>query len=385
MTESHPSGRSILIVTRNLPPLIGGMERLIWHVVDSLRTSHSVEVVGPTGCGAHLPSGVTAVEVPLAPLSRFLVAGAWSAITRALSNRPRIVLAGSGLTAPMAWLAARLCGARCVAYLHGLDIVVDQPVYRMLWRPLFRHLDHVIVNSQYTRTLALNAGVRAERISILHPGVELPDLSAAVSRRHAFRSRHALGDGPLMLYVGRINARKGLSVFVRDILPTILESVPEVRLVVVGDEPRNALTGAGGEQARVQKALRETGLLAAVSFLGPQDDDALSDAYFSADVMVFPVQDVPGDIEGFGMVAIEAAAHDLPTVAFAVGGVPDAVSEGISGSLIPPKSNQEFALAVIDSLQSGKPSNCHGFAESFTWRAFSRRLHTLLGLANGDI
>ena len=50
------------------------------------------------------------------------------------------------------------------------------------------------------------------------------------------------------------------------------------------------------------------------------DDQRLSDAYFAADVMVFPVLDLPGDVEGFGMVAVEAAAHGLPTVAFAVGG-----------------------------------------------------------------
>jgi phosphatidylinositol alpha-1,6-mannosyltransferase len=109
--------------------------------------------------------------------------------------------------------------------------------------------------------------------------------------------------------------------------------------------------------------------------LGPVDDDTLSDAYFAADVMVFPVQEVAGDVEGFGMVAIEAAAHDLPTVAFAVGGVPDAIANGRSGSLIEARANGAFAESVVDRLQSPRqPLACRKFAQDFSWQAFGERL-----------
>jgi phosphatidyl-myo-inositol dimannoside synthase len=80
------------------------------------------------------------------------------------------------------------------------------------------------------------------------------------------------------------------------------------------------------------------------------------------------------DIEGFGMVAVEAAAHGLPTVAFSVGGVPDAVSDGCCGKLIRPNDNISFAQAVIELIKEGaspKPTDeCRKFAELFQWNEF---------------
>ncbi len=373
----------MLVVTRNLPPLIGGMERLIWHIVVVLGEHHKVHVVGPSGCKRHLPIEVTADEVPIKPMPRFVLGATCRSLFSALRSRPAIVLAGSGLTAPFVWITARLAGASSIVYLHGLDIEVEHPVYRRLWRPFFRQFDLVLVNSGYTRNLAIKAGIDAKRIAILHPGVTLPDLSQAQTRREEFRNRFGLEHRPLMLCVGRINARKGLSVFVRDILPLIIAAVPHAQLVVIGDEPKHALRHTPGEWRKVVEALEENGLGGVINFLGPQDDDTLSSAYMAADAMVFPVQDIPGDIEGFGMVAIEAAAHNLPTVAFAVGGVPDAIKEGVSGNLIPTGNNADFAQAVIQLLTKRQGTNFspRGHAESFCWENFGERLRSLLPTA----
>jgi phosphatidyl-myo-inositol dimannoside synthase len=375
-----PAPLKALVITRNLPPLQGGIERLVWHILAELREDFQVHTIGPTGCASLLPENVTASEAPLKPLPIFLVRAAWLAITRVLRVRPNLVFSGSGLTAPIAWLAARFAGATSVVYLYGLDIKVEHPVYRLLWLPFFRHFDRVLVISNYTRSLALESGISPNRIQVLHPGVALPDLARAQDQRNEFRERFKLGDRPMMLYVGRINVRKGLSVFARHILPAIIHATPEARLVVIGDEPRNALRNTPGEWAKVERALTELGLTHIVEFLGPQDDETLSMAYMAADVMVFPVQDIPGDIEGFGMVAIEAAAHNLPTVAFAVGGVPDAVSDGVSGALVAPGDNESFASATIKFLdsRSGLRTDSRQFAESFCWRIFGQRLRSIL-------
>ena len=119
----------ILHITRNLPPLVGGMERLNWHITDELSRRAQVQVIGPQGSAALKPANVELSEVPLRPLPRFLLASAWRALRLARRQRPQIVLAGSGLTAPAAWLAARACGARAVAYVHGLDVAVRQRRY----------------------------------------------------------------------------------------------------------------------------------------------------------------------------------------------------------------------------------------------------------------
>jgi len=377
---TSPDLMRALVVTRNLPPLIGGMERLIWHIALALGNDQKVHIVGPSGCKMHFPIEITTDEIPITPMPRFLIAVAIRSFAHALRTRPAIVLAGSGLTAPFAWIAARVAGASSIVYLHGLDIAVEHPIYKWFWRPFFRHFDLVLVNSRYTQNLAIKAGIDSERIAILHPGVTLPNLSQAQIRREEFRTRFGFEHRPLMLYVGRINARKGLSAFVRDILPLIIAVVPDAQLVVIGDEPKHALRHTPGEWAKVEKALEESCLGKVVNFLGPKDDETLSSAYMAADVMVFPVQEIPGDIEGFGMVAIEAAAHNLPTVAFAVGGVPDAIKEGVTGNLIPTGNNDDFAQAVIRILMNKPGTNFspREYAKSFCWENFGERLHSLL-------
>jgi phosphatidyl-myo-inositol dimannoside synthase len=375
-----------LVITRNLPPLVGGMERLVWHIVDELRQNYRVCVIGPEGCRNLLPHGVDCSEVPLTPLFRFLFLAQIAAIGSAFRRKPRFVMAGSGLTAPLVWLVSRIFRARCFVYLHGLDIEANHKIYRMFWRPFFRKFDGVMVNSHFTKKLAIQIGISKKRIRVLHPGVTLPDPGDADTQRREFRERHNLEDSHLLLYVGRLTARKGFAFFCKDILPHIVEKHPSVKTVVVGDEPESALLQAKGIRAHIEAILTENGLKKRVLFLGElaQDDPELSAAYFSADVLVFPVQQRKNDNEGFGMVAIEAAAHGLPTVAFAAGGVTDAVANDASGKLVASGDNQAFSEAVIDLLQ--KPSyirkggDIRAFAAEFAWPEFGKRLRSICNL-----
>lgn len=371
-------GQTILVVTRNLPPLQGGMERLIGKAIRHLQTRYIVRVVGPSGCKPLLPDAVSAVELPLRPLPLFLMKALLASFYQAFRYRPATILAGSGLTVPMAWMTARLLGARCAVYLHGLDVEMHHVVYRWLWRPLFRRCDVVIVNSQFTRRLACEAGVDPGRIHIVHPGTELPDLSVARQAREQFRRAHRLGSSPLVLYVGRMSPRKGLQVFVQDIFPRILQLQPDSHLVVVGGEPTAALVHQSGEYDRIRHVLAANGLERSTTFLLEAEDATLHQAYFASDVLIFPLQDRPHDHEGFGMVVLEAAAHGLPSVAFDLGGVSDAIDEGRTGTLIVAGENQRFAEATINYLS--QPADLQTrqyrsqFAQGFSWDRFGQGL-----------
>lgn len=370
-----------LLVTRNLPPLRGGMERLNLHLARALHQVGPLAVCGPDGCGAHLPPDTRVAEVPHRLLPWFL-ARALAATTRlAWQRRPRLVLAGSGLTAPLAWLAARMRGARFVVYAHGLDLVAPSLVYQCLWLPFIRRADLILCNSANTRRLAVERGVSEEKTAILHPGTTLP--AEDEGARHRFRSRHGLGEGPLMLSVGRLTPRKGLVEFVRQALPAIVARHPDARLLVIGDDARDAVHAERtSERARILRAADEVGLAHVLQLLPPCDDADLSEAYQSADAHVFPVRAVPGDVEGFGMVAIEAAAHGLPTVAFDVGGVDDAVVSGRSGDIVPAGDYVRFAAAIDGALaRAGEPAlrdACRDAARAFGWNAFDERLLHLL-------
>ncbi len=379
---THRRTRPIaLVITRNLPPLVGGMERLVWHIVDELRVDYRIHVIGPRGCGRHLPDGVTVSEIPIKPMPWFLLRCMWVGLVQTLRLRPTLVFAGSGLTAPFAWLAARLVRARCVVYVHGLDLIVRSVVYRFLWLPFIRRCDLVIANSDNTAKLARDTKVPVDRLCIVCPGAEAPPPDPAAARR--FRSAHGFGDVPLLLAVGRLTARKGLPAFVACSLPEVIRQFSDVLLVVIGDEAQDALhRGVGSGRGAVVQAAEHVQIGSHVRLLGSCSESSLNDAYDAADVLVFPVLEVPGDVEGFGMVAIEAAAHGTPTVAFAVGGVPDAVADSVSGSLVPAGDYAQFAEAIRHwlDLRESKPISlsCREFAGRFAWPRFGEQLRRAL-------
>jgi len=364
----------LLLITRNFPPLWGGMERLNWHLAAELAKTCEVRVIGPAGAAAYAPAGMAVREAPLLPLRAFLWHAARLARTEARTWRPDVVLAGSGLTAPPALWAARACGARTAAYVHGLDLVVPHPVYRALWRPALRRIGTVVANSRATAALAEGIGIVPTRIAIVHPGVELPAPDPAARAR--FRAAHGIAaNAPLLLSVGRLTARKGLLEFVRDVLPRIAAQRPDVLLAIVGDAPAHALYAQPQTPAAIQAAADAAGVGTRVRFLGKLFGQDLADAYAAADVHVFPIRALPNDPEGFGMVAVEAAAHGLSTVAYATGGVVDAVRDGASGRLVPPGDAAAFAQAVIDTLQAPPSAEAlRAFATEFAWERFGARV-----------
>lgn len=381
MTVARPR---ILIVTRNLPPLVGGMERLNWHIADELSRHADVRVIGPAGSAAQGPEQVAITEVPLRPLGRFLLSSAWQALRTARAWKPHIVLAGSGLTAPAALIAARAANARACVYLHGLDAAVQHPVYRALWHPAIRRMHTVIANSQSTARLAQALGVTAQQLQIVHPGVQLPDRPQPAAALQAFRHRHGLGDARILLSVGRLTERKGLREFVQHALPIIVQAAPDTLLAIVGDAPTDSLLAGVQTRAGIQAAADVAGIGPHLRFIGViTDRTELACAYESATLHAFPVRSLPGDPEGFGMVSIEAAAHGVPTVAFATGGVVDAIAEGQSGHLVPPGDYDALARAVAQALGDGSDAWRAGttaFAHGFAWTAFGQKMQCALSV-----
>lgn len=376
MTTEPNHRPRILLVTRNLPPLVGGMERLNWHMADELQKYAEVRIIGPAGAAALKPPAVTLSEVPLKPLALFLIIAMLKSLWVALRWRPDVILAGSGLTAPMALLASKLCGARSAAYLHGLDITAKNRTYQCLWRPTFRRLDRVIVNSTSTRALALASGVTPERLGVVHPGVSLPNAPQSAERIAAFREQYGLAGKSILLSVGRLTTRKGLREFIEHAMPSIVRAEPDSMLVMIGDTPKYSLGADIQSVESIRAQAQKSGVAEHLHFLGAISDEELATAYEAAGVHVFPVRHIPDDPEGFGMVAIEAAAHGLPTVAFATGGVVDAIQDGKSGALVSPGNYDLFSAQIPKILHAGADMrvSCTEFARGFEWRHFGIRI-----------
>lgn len=372
--------KKIILVTRNFPPLEGGMERLNQRLFAAMSVKWQMLLVGPENASGFVPKHVLVSESRVRPLSWFMLSGFIRCMAHAIGYRPVMIMAGSGLMAPVAYIAAKFSNSKSVVYLHGLDLVVENRVYQYFWLPLIRRCDHVLVNSQSTARIAIEKGVQADKINLLPPGTDIPELSDETANN--FRTGLGLRDEKILLTVGRLTSRKGIAEFVTACLPEIVSVFPSTVLLIIGSEASNAIAcGSGNEKKRIQLHAEAAGVASNVVFLGHCNDEVLSAAYQAADIHVFPVQELPGDVEGFGMVAIEAAAHGLQTVAFAVGGVSESVENGTSGDLITAGNYGQFTQRILNRLGKACSESdsvaCRAFAERYSWNNFGRKIIAL--------
>lgn len=372
------SKKKILVITRNLPPLLGGMEKLNFHMILELSREFDITVIGPCQSEKIFPSYIRFIGVPLKPLWLFLTLAMVKSLFTSWRLRPDVILAGSGLTAPVAYLSSLLIGKCSAVYTHGLDVAVKNKIYTMLWLPCIRKADSIIANSNYTAKLLRDAGAESNRITIVYPGLELPRVPD--DKGEKFRSEHQLHSGPILLSVGRLTTRKGLLEFVKYSLPAIVAEIPDTQLLIVGEEPVNSLVAKHQTKTEIQEAANAIGMGENIKFVGKiTDPTKLSHAYYAASVHVFPVREIPNDPEGFGMVSIEAAAHGVPTAAFSTGGITDAVQHGESGFLVEKNNYPELSKQILLLIKNPmRKMEMRCFAKKFTWPSFGQGVSTAL-------
>jgi phosphatidylinositol alpha-1,6-mannosyltransferase len=262
-----------------------------------------------------------------------------------------------GAAAPLGLLAPALRAAgvrRLVGATHGHETGwVALPGARRLMRRIAGGLDLLTYISEYTH--ARLAPALADRVAMaqLSPGVDVdaftPDADGA-----AVRDRHGLGEGPVVVCVSRLVARKGQDVLV-EAWPRVLARHPGARLLLVGGGP-------------LERALRRTiaarGLQRFVVLTGPVAAPELPAHYAAGDLFAMPCRTRRGglDVEGLGMVFLEAAACGRPVVAGTSGGAPEAVQDGITGHVVEPRSPDAVATAIAALLDDPAKARAMGAA-----------------------
>lgn len=350
------------------------MENLLLHCANTLCRDYSVTVVGPKGCAGYLHDSIEVHEVPSRLIGFVLLAPCYALVTL-VRRKFDIIFGGSGLVGSACWLLGKVFGAVTICYVHGLDIVVNSRIYQSLFVPSLRRLDLVIVNSSNTQRLCIEAGIDRNNTTIIHPGCDVPAVVDRPAARGFLREKHGIVGEFYLLFVGRIAPRKGLLAFMRQGFAQLLRQYPDTVLVIAGDSPDDSLAHRSDELVNVLRTIEENRWTDRVFFLGKVDHDTLSRCYAGADCLLFPLVPVAGDVEGFGMVAIEAAAHGTQTVAFSEGGVSDAVNHGVSGFLVPSGDYGAMVATLgVVATDGDTITACRNHARQFSWDVFDTKL-----------
>jgi phosphatidylinositol alpha-1,6-mannosyltransferase len=297
------------------------------------------------------------------------------------------VFGGSALVTPLVLMLARLFGRRSVIQTHGLDIIYRNFFYQQLCVRWLKFCDRVVANSSYTAALAESKGVARDRLSIIPPGVQ-PERFTVPTDVVATKRHWNLEGRKVILFVGRLAKRKGIEEFIENALVQIAREIPGVRFVIVGDNPSESLAHRDDVVSEIKAAIAKSGLESHVHLLGPLSDDEVIKLYQACDLVVLPALDIKDDVEGFGIVALEAAAAGKPVVATRVGGIPDAVEDGKSGILVEPGDYDALRRAVTSLLNNCEASPSKGrYGQSrverdFAWNRIITRYERVFNDAN---
>lgn len=278
-----------------------------------------------------------------------------------------------GLMAP----ALRRAGAeRVLASTHGHEVGWSMlPGSRQLLARIGRDSDVVTTVSRYTRGRIAPALGPDAALEPLPSGIDTDRFRPDAGAREEIRRRHGLGERPVVGCVSRLVRRKGQDVLI-EALARLRRVVPGAALLIAGDGP---------DRDRLRRLARRHDVADHVVFTGPMAPDEVPAHHAAADVSALPCRTLGGglDVEGLGIVLLEAQACGVPVVAGRSGGAPETVQPGKTGRLVDGRDAVDVADTLADLLAAPDTARAMGEAgrrwmrEDWTWDARAARLRTL--------
>jgi phosphatidylinositol alpha-1,6-mannosyltransferase len=368
-----------LVVTNDFPPRAGGIQAFV-HGLAVRQPAGSLVVYAPAWSGAEAFDAQQPFEVVRHPTSLMLPVPAVARRAAELVRSHGCDTAWFGAAAPLGLLAPALRRAgvqRVVAQTHGHEVGWAQlPAARQMLRRIARGADVVTYLGEYTRRRLAAAVDGLTDLQRLPPGVDTDVFHPDVDGTEV-RARLGLGNRPVVVCVSRLVPRKGQDVLIRA-LPEIRRRVPGAALLLVSGGP---------DAPRLQRLAVQTGVADDVVFTGSVDWADLPRYYAAGDVFAMPCRTRRRglDVEGLGIVYLEASATGLPVVGGDSGGAPDAVREGETGHVVNGRSVAEVADRVATLLADRELAAKMGKAgrawveDEWRWDTLAARMGQLLG------
>jgi phosphatidyl-myo-inositol dimannoside synthase len=366
----------LLVVTNDFPPRVGGVQQYVSNLVHSLPPERVV-VLAPNWPGWQEHDAAQPFSVFRWP-SRFL----WPTgeflrrvVSVAVEHSSEVVLFGHGFPLAMLGPAVARRGLPFVVLTHGAEVWLARvPAASSAMRHAFARARAVTAVSRFTANVLGRRLPPGVTLSPLFPGVDERRFSPSVDGS-SVKARHGLSGRKVVLCASRLVPRKGQDVLIAS-MGLVRELVPEATLLLVGH---------GSYRPRL-KELARSAPPGSVVFAGQVADEDLPAYYAACDVFAMPCRSRWGglEVEGFGIVFLEAAASGKPVVAGRSGGAQEAMIDQETGLLVEGGESKAVALAVASLLRAPDVADRMGRAgrirveQSFTWTHQAERLAEIL-------
>jgi len=370
-----------LIVTNDFPPRMGGVQQYVFNLAANL-PSDRVAVFAPNWPGARVHDAGLPFAVHRWPSNRLLPTGEAErrAASLAREHAADIVLFGHGFPLPL--MGPRLVkrGIPYAVLTHGAEVwQACVPGWTGAMRRALRCARAVTAISRYTAGAIRASLGLSEPLTLLPPAVDERRFEPSVDGS-AMRGAFGADGRRLIVSVSRLVPRKGHDVLIRA-MPDVTRILPDAMLAIAGDGPYR------GELERLAATLPP----GTVHLAGAVPDEDLPAVYAAGDVFAMPCRSMYGglEVEGFGIVYLEAAAAAKAVVAGRSGGAAEAVVDGETAVVAEPREPKAVALAIVSLLDDKQRSTLYGLAGrrrvegAFTWGQRAAELANVLAEAAG--
>ena len=373
----------VLFVTNDFGPRAGGIETFVIGLIERRPFGQTIVYTSAqAGSEAYDRAwksdfGVTVIR------DRAKILLPTPRVARNLSQiikKSNIQVAAFGAAAPLGLLSASMKRAgvrKTVALTHGHEVWWAKVFpFNFAMGYIGATVDYLTYLGQFTQqaiSRALSA-IDAQHMVKIAPGIDVDHFFPRDAT--SLRKELKLDNKRVIVSVGRLVHRKGQDHLIQA-LPQILRSVPDAHLLMVGQGPY---------REHLEKLVQQLGLKDHVSFIGRIQYDQLPEYICAGDVFAMPSRSrfFGLEVEGLGIVYLEASACGLPVIAGASGGAPDAVLDGVTGFVVDGQNNQEIATAAItllSDLEQAKKMGAAGrewIVENWRWEIWSQRFNELL-------
>jgi glycosyltransferase involved in cell wall biosynthesis len=313
---------NILFISRAYPPTIGGIEKQNYEIAQGLARISNLDLIANRKGKRALP-----LFIPYALCKAALVA-----------RRYDVVLLGDAVLGVVGYFLKIFSPAPVACIVHGLDLTFRNRLYQKLWVGVFvQRLDKLIAVGNETIRQGVLRGIPETKFVFIPNGVSIPDPLPVHSRKEleSFIGRNV--QGRVLLTLGRLVKRKGVGWFISEVVTRLDDQILYI------------IAGEGEERSAIEGIIRVNGLEDRVICLGRVTEDEKSLLFSTANIFVQPNITVAGDMEGFGLVVLEAAAYGITVIASNLEGLKDAINQGQNGYLIA-EADADVYLRMIRSF-----------------------------------